>query len=111
MGYRLAGEAIESGGAELISEGMARGCVQVPAGGQPIVMQADCPTTGGYPKLAAVIAADQPILAQVPIGTGTVRFREVDVDTAQAAYREQIAGIDTGMRNPDQADLLWSGSI
>jgi antagonist of KipI len=111
MGYRLSGAPIETDGKELISEGMARGCVQIPSSGEPIVMQADCPTTGGYPKIAAVIAADQPLLAQVPLGAGTVRFAEVDGETAQTIFREQVAAIDAGIVNPDRDDILWSSAI
>jgi len=98
MGYRLDGPPVEMITAdEMLSEGMARGCVQVPANGQPIVMQADCPTAGGYPKVAAVISADQPLLAQAPIGGGSVRFTETDITSAQAALREQTRGLDSGI--------------
>ncbi|HEY3474941.1 MAG TPA: biotin-dependent carboxyltransferase family protein, partial [Anaerolineales bacterium] len=58
MGYRLEGPALRRRDpAELISEGMAFGAIQVPASGQPIVMMADCPTTGGYPKIGTVASA------------------------------------------------------
>ncbi len=107
MGYRLLGPTVETEDVELLSEGMARGCVQVPHSGEPIVMQADCPTAGGYPKLAAVIAADQPLLAQVPLGSGTVRFVEVDVPAAQHAFRTQVAGLEAGIVHPDVEDLTW----
>ena len=40
------------GGADLTSEGLMAGAIQVPADGQPIVMMADCATAGGYPKIA-----------------------------------------------------------
>jgi allophanate hydrolase subunit 2 len=39
---------------ELPSEGMVLGAVQVPPGGQPVVLLADHPPTGGYPVLAVV---------------------------------------------------------
>jgi antagonist of KipI len=89
---------------------MARGCIQVPADGQPIVMQADCPTTGGYPKIASVIAADQPILAQTPIGSGQIRFTETTIDQAQSAYRALIANLKTQIANcRAEDDYLWAG--
>jgi antagonist of KipI len=50
---------------------------------------ADHQTTGGYPKIAEVIAADAPALAQVPPG-GSVRFAPVKFDDADAA-REALA--------------------
>jgi biotin-dependent carboxylase-like uncharacterized protein len=84
MGYRLDGNPIShAGGADLISEGMTMGSVQVPANGQPIVMMADSPTTGGYPKIANVVKTSFPLLAQCEAGTSKIRFREIAVDEAQ----------------------------
>ena len=69
MGYRLEGSPITHlSSADLISEGMTMGSVQIPASGQPIVMMADGPTTGGYPKIANVTHASLPILAQCEAG-------------------------------------------
>jgi antagonist of KipI len=110
-GFRLNGPLLERAKkGELISEGMARGCIQVPADGQPIVMQADCPTTGGYPKIASVITADQPILAQTPISSGQIRFIETTIDQAQSAYRTLIANLETQIANcRAEDDYLWAG--
>ncbi|MBE0671585.1 MAG: biotin-dependent carboxyltransferase [Anaerolineales bacterium] len=84
MGYRLEGNSIShADGADLISEGMTMGSVQVPASGQPIVMMADSPTTGGYPKIANVIRADLPLLAQCEAGVSKIRFQETTVEKAQ----------------------------
>jgi biotin-dependent carboxylase-like uncharacterized protein len=58
---------------ELPSEGIVLGAVQVPADGQPLVFLADHPTTGGYPVIGIVAAADLPLLAQARPGA-TVRF-------------------------------------
>jgi biotin-dependent carboxylase-like uncharacterized protein len=92
MGYRLEGESIEhANGADMISEGMTTGSIQVPASGQPIVMMADGPTTGGYPKIANVITADLPLLAQCEPGVGKIRFNEVSVVTAQEKYKHAAA--------------------
>ena len=108
MGYRLEGPSISHrGSADLLSEGMARGSAQVPANGQPIVMQADCPTTGGYPKIASVISADQPVLAQVPIGSGRIRFRETSIEEAQTRYRNLMNGLQSGITRSDEKDV-WS---
>jgi len=88
MGYRLEGKPItHSEGADLISEGMTIGSIQVPANGQPIVMMADAPTTGGYPKIANVIRADIPLLAQCEAGISKIRFKETTVEKAQEKYR------------------------
>lgn len=107
-GYRLNGPTLERATrGELISEGMARGCIQIPADGLPIVMQADCPTTGGYPKIASVISADQPVLAQVPVGMGQIRFVETTVEKAQARYREMMSGLGKSIIQPSADDYSW----
>ena len=58
---------------ELASEGLIEGAVQVPPDGNPVVMLADHPTTGGYPVIAVVDPLDIAVLAQAPAGS-TVRF-------------------------------------
>lgn len=89
MGYRLEGNPItHSAGADLISEGMTMGSVQVPANGQPIVMMADAPTTGGYPKIANVVKTSLPLLAQCEAGVSKIRFKEIAVEEAQEKYRD-----------------------
>ncbi len=91
MGYRLEGNPIlHAGSADLISEGMTMGSVQVPANGQPIVMMADSPTTGGYPKIANVTRANLPLLAQCEAGSSKIRFQETSVETAQEKLRRMI---------------------
>lgn len=86
MGYRLKGEPIRPADpAELISEPVAFGTVQVPPDGNPIVLMADRQTTGGYPKIAQVITVDLPLIAQVQIG-GSIRFRPVSLREAQELY-------------------------
>ena len=59
--------------AEMPSEGMVRGAIQVPPGGEPVVFLADHPVTGGYPVVATVCDADVDRAAQVRPGQG-VRF-------------------------------------
>ncbi|MBN8583164.1 MAG: biotin-dependent carboxyltransferase family protein [Anaerolineae bacterium] len=87
MGYRLQGSPIEKAiTKELISEGMTMGSIQVPADGQPIVMMADAPTAGGYPKIANVTRASLPLLAQCEAGVSKIRFRETTVEEAQSTY-------------------------
>jgi biotin-dependent carboxylase-like uncharacterized protein len=74
MGYRLAGPAvIPREGSTLPSEAACPGAVQIPDGGQPIVLMPDGPTVGGYPKLAVVTRADLDRLAQCVPGAA-VRF-------------------------------------
>ena len=89
MGYRLQGPALERpGGAELLSSAVTFGTVQVPAGGQPIVLMADHQTTGGYPRIAQVISVDFSALAQAAPGQ-SIRFHEVSLVEAQALYLAQ----------------------
>jgi len=79
VGCRLEGPPLpHAGPAEIVSDGMLEGCVQVPPDGQPIVALCDGPTTGGYPKIATVIGADLPLLAQLVPGHSRVRFEAVD---------------------------------
>jgi len=70
---------------ELVSEAVAFGTVQLPPGGQPIVLMAEHPTTGGYPRIAQIAAIDLPRLAQRRPGA-TLRFVEIGLDDAQTRY-------------------------
>lgn len=75
VGVRLTGPALERAVEdELPSEGLVRGAVQVPPDGQPVVMLADHPTTGGYPVVAVVHPDDVAAVGQRPDGT-TIRLR------------------------------------
>lgn len=90
MGFRLDGLPLQHiAGADILSEGTLPGCIQVPGNGQPIVLMRDCQTTGGYPKIATIIQADLPLLAQLPPGSGQVRFAPVDLETAQTLYHQR----------------------
>jgi biotin-dependent carboxylase-like uncharacterized protein len=70
--------------AELDSQGMVTGAVQVPPGGDPVVLMADHATLGGYPVVAVVVSADLALLGQCRPGTA-VRFVPVSFDEAVAA--------------------------
>ncbi len=90
MGYRLDGQAIEYAegcDGNIISDGIVMGAVQVPSG-KPIIMMADRQTTGGYSKIATVITADLPLLAQMQAG-GKLRFEAVSAQEAARIYRKQ----------------------
>jgi biotin-dependent carboxylase-like uncharacterized protein len=91
MAVRLAGQSLRhAGGFDIPSDGIAPGSIQVPGNGQPIVLMADRQTTGGYPKVATVISADLPALAQRPVGA-KVAFEPVTVEAAQAARSAHLA--------------------
>ncbi len=95
MGVRLTGPTIPMRRGELVTTGMVEGAIQVPSGGQPIVLLADHQTTGGYPVVATAIAADLPIVAQRQPGE-TLRFVAVEEDVAVAELqrvRREIARV------------------
>jgi biotin-dependent carboxylase-like uncharacterized protein len=105
MGYRLNGPEIAHKGASdggttigaIISDGIPLGAVQVTLDRQPIVMMADRQTTGGYPKIATVISADIPLLAQCLPGQSTVKFKTVRVGEAQLRYRRMMRSLITAL--------------
>jgi KipI family sensor histidine kinase inhibitor len=73
-GTRLLGAPLYSLGADLLpSAPMVRGAIQVPAGGGPVVLGPDHPTTGGYPVVAVVRRADHGAFAARTVGA-RVRF-------------------------------------
>jgi antagonist of KipI len=74
MGYRLDGPpVVPSERATLPSEAACPGAVQIPDGGQPIVLMPDGPTVGGYAKIAVLRPEDLRRLAQAVPGR-PVRF-------------------------------------
>lgn len=89
MGYRLQGPLLQRNSSrEMLSHGLLPGVVQVPPNGQPIVLMADAQTTGGYPRIACVIAADLYHLAQIRLGE-SIHFVPCTVAEAHQAKREQ----------------------
>lgn len=91
-GSRLAGSILgHRGSAEILSDGLLPGAIQIPADGRPLVILADGPTTGGYPKIAWVIGPDLCRVAQAGPGE-ELRFQAVAVEAAHAAVREH-AGV------------------
>lgn len=90
MGYRLEGPRLNHKlGADIISDGIVFGSIQVPASGAPIIMMSDRQTTGGYPKIATLISPDLSVLAQMGPGMG-VNFEKVTLDQAHVIYKEHI---------------------
>jgi biotin-dependent carboxylase-like uncharacterized protein len=89
MGLRLEGKPIvrDSSG-EMITEGVSIGAVQITAGGMPIILFVEQQTTGGYAKIANVIAADLHSLGQLR-PRDEIRFEQVDWESAHGLLREQ----------------------
>lgn len=89
MGYRLNGHSLRRNSSrEMFAHGLLPGVIQVPHGGQPIVLMADAQTTGGYPSIACVIEADLYHLAQIRLGE-PIHFIRCTLAEAQQAYKEQ----------------------
>ena len=89
MGFRLDGPVLtHARGADIISDATPLGVLQVPASGQPILLMADRQTTGGYPKLATVIAADMSLAGQLGPGD-TIAFRVCSLRDALSALIAQ----------------------
>ncbi len=94
IGYRLDGPRIgHHGRADIISEPVVPGSIQVPNDGQPIVLMVDAQVTGGYAKIATAISPDLDLLAQAVPGD-TVQFVETDQDEARRARLEQRKLLD-----------------
>ena len=86
MGLRLLGEPIPSPTGHMLTEGVALGAIQVPPGGQPIILFVEHQTTGGYPKPANVISADFWRLGQLR-PRDRVAFESVTIEQALALLR------------------------
>lgn len=122
MGVRLDGQALvhaSKEAADIVSDGVTPGSIQVPGNGQPIILLADCQTVGGYPKIATVISADLPRLGQAKPGD-TIRFSAVTTRQGHEAlverekhWAEWAAGVRFGLPDPcsmsDDIAYGWLG--
>ena len=94
MGCNLDGPVIEyQSKADIISDGIPFGGIQIPNGGKPIIMLSDRQTTGGYAKIATVISADIPLFVQRKMGD-KIRFKEVSIEQAQEIYAEEAKNLE-----------------
>ncbi len=119
MGARLLGPRLVHSdlGADMVSEGMLRGAIQVPGDGAPIILGVDAHTIGGYPKIAVVISADLPRVGQLLPGAA-VRFAAVTVEqavgarrAAESALAEALAAVAALRDGPDLAMLASSNLV
>ena len=94
MGMRLDGKALEHiDNADIPSDGIVTGAIQVPGNGMPIILLADHQTTGGYTKIATVISADLPRLARMMPGQ-KISFKAVDITEAEDAVRRRLRNLE-----------------
>ncbi|MCY7374498.1 MAG: biotin-dependent carboxyltransferase family protein [Pyrinomonadaceae bacterium] len=83
MGFRLDGEPLYLlDKIELVSSAVSFGTIQLLPDGQMIVLMADHQTSGGYPRIAHVVSADLPILAQLG-GGDKVNFELISLEEAE----------------------------
>jgi biotin-dependent carboxylase-like uncharacterized protein len=104
MGYRLEGPIIEHKiKADIVSDALLPGAVQVPKDGKPILIMRDAQTTGGYPKIAVVITPDVSRLGQAK-PNDTIEFSKITVREAEEKLREYY-----GVLNRLSGMLIRSG--
>ncbi len=88
MGYRLESSLPSyHPEQELISSGIVPGSIQISNSGQPIILMAEAQTSGGYNRIANVIYADMPALAQAKPGDH-IRFDLVQLEEARQGEKE-----------------------
>jgi len=93
MGMRLEGLPLHHArGFNIASDGIARGSIQIPGDGAPLVLLNEHQTTGGYPKIATVVSADLHRLARAAVGA-KLSFVKVSLEEAAASRRELTAAL------------------
>ncbi len=90
-------ELLAPGAGGLDSHGVVTGSIQVPPGGEPVVLGPDHATLGGYPVAAVVAAADRGLLGQCGPGT-EVRLVPITLGEARAAWRAARRSLDEAVQ-------------
>ncbi len=94
MGYRLEGQAVRhKASADMVSDSLLPGAIQIPRDMQPILIMRDAQTTGGYPKVAVVISSDLPMLGQAK-PNDTIAFSKVTLKQAQEKLRQHRVALE-----------------
>lgn len=89
MAYRLSGRNLHlTRAVELLSTAVTPGAIQVPPDGIPVLLLADCQTTGGYPVIAHVASVDLPVVAQKKPGD-SLRFSEISLSESHSLYLQR----------------------
>lgn len=120
MGMRLDGPRLHHRDrADIASDALVNGCIQVPGNGLPIILLADHQTTGGYAKIATVISADLPRVGRALPGT-KLKFQAVTIEEAEAARRDFEKSIGRCIEGIDEVraatltrrvDRMWSSNL
>jgi len=88
MGYRLEGPIIEhKAKADIISDALLPGAVQIPKNGKPIMIMRDAQTAGGYPKIAVIITPDVSTLGQAKTND-IIEFSKITIQQAHEKISE-----------------------
>jgi len=99
MGFRLSGPPLgRPQGDEILSGPTCLGSVQVPPSGVPIALMADHQTTGGYPRIAEIVSADVPRVAQLAPGA-TLHFALCSLDMARELRRDASLRLESALRS------------
>jgi biotin-dependent carboxylase-like uncharacterized protein len=100
MGYRLEGSPIQhKTKADIVSDALLPGAVQVPKNGQPIVIMRDAQTTGGYAKIAVALSSDLDMIGQAK-PNDTIEFTKVSLRQAYEklrAYEKRLDSVASAM--------------
>jgi len=113
MGSRLEGPILAhrpDKNPEIISDGIVPGAIQVPGNGAPIVLLADGPTVGGYPKIATVITIDVPKLAIMPPGS-QIHFEVVTPEEAEALLRKHQGEMTDLIKTIEPLELTFEVNL
>ncbi len=94
MAYRLAGPPLDAPGGDVVSFAVVMGAVQLPPGGEPILLMADHQTAGGYPVVATVVSASLPSAAQLAPGD-RLTFIDTTFEAAVSMRAAQRAALDS----------------
>lgn len=86
---------------ELISEATLPGTLQLPPSGQPILLQAEAPVTGGYPRIGQLAAVDLPHFAQRRPGDA-IYFHETSMHEALERLRKRDEALQRLLQRIEQ---------
>ena len=91
MGCELSGPLLSlKNNEEMVSSAVIPGTIQLPAGGKPFILLPDCQTTGGYPRIAQIIGADLPAVAQLSPGDTFRLVRVTREEALLAGYMHRL---------------------
>lgn len=110
MGVRLTGPPLRPLPGPMLSDGIVPGAIQVPPDGQPIILLADAPTTGGYPKPGVVVGVDLARAGRLRTGD-EVRFQVVSIEEAHALRAAARDLSPTSSPLPASEELLGANLV